>query len=96
MNKKKPFNMRVEYDIMPVRHCAVQCPGCEKWFYGYDVIEEGRLSYDYELSNATFQCPSCNTRFGFGTEYRDEKITESSYPEIYKDCLKKKVSVSWE
>lgn len=91
---KKPFNMRVEYDSAPVRHCAVQCPECEKWFYGYDVIEDGSLTYDYELGSATFRCPLCNTRFGCGTEYDDEKIAEVSHPKVYEGCLEK--IVSWE
>ena len=90
--KKKPFNIRVEYDHTPIRHCAVQCPKCEKWFYGYDIVEDGDLTYDYELDFATFCCPLCNISFGNGTEYNDEQILEVDHPTIYEGCLEKKVT----
>jgi hypothetical protein len=31
------FKVRIEYDRIPIRHVAVQCPACEKWFHGNDI-----------------------------------------------------------
>ena len=91
LNEKKPFNIRVELDPAPIRHIAVQCPFCQKWFYGYDIVHPGHeLTYDYQIGYATFECPLCNKEFGSGTEYNDEQIERSSHPEIYDGVLTKK------
>lgn len=31
------FNVRVEYEPLPIRHIAVQCPECKNWFHGMDM-----------------------------------------------------------
>ena len=91
-NDKKPYNMQVVFEETPVRYVAVQCPSCEKWFYGEDIAEDdSELNYEYQLGYASFRCPLCDTRFGCGTQYNDEQITETNYEEIKKNCMQKKV-----
>jgi transposase-like protein len=88
---KKPFNLRVELDPAPIRHIAVQCPRCQKWFYGHEIAAEGcSLMYDYQIEFTTFTCPLCHEDFGYGTEYSNDHIERSSHPEIYDGVLTKK------
>ena len=86
------MNVRVEYESAPIRHIAVQCPKCERWFDGRDITED-HLSFDYDIRRAQFSCPVCGHVFG-GDEYRDfsnVKITEcDSSAEVYKGCLKRR------
>ena len=92
-NDNKPYKVRVEFDPTPIRHIAVQCPICEKWFYGYDITDD-ELTYDYQIGFAHYRCPLCEKYFGYGTDYNNEQIEESSHPEVYRDCLHKQVK--WE
>lgn len=103
--RKKEFilkvNVRVEYEPALIRHIAIQCPYCKKWFQGNDITES-QLSYDYQLNFAEFHCPVCNNSFGYHavkkTQYgrslgqeRDELlIEETDYPNVYEDCMTKK------
>lgn len=91
------FNMRVELDPAPVRHIAVECPKCKCWFHGYDIVKDSeKLIYNYDLHFAEFVCPLCDTEFGYSTEYNNEEIEESAYPEIYENCFEKEVKTTWE
>lgn len=45
------FNVRVEYESTPIRHIAVQCPNCKKWFRGWEITEDN-LRYAYEINFA--------------------------------------------
>ena len=90
------MNVRVEYESTPIRHIAVQCPKCEKWFNGRDIINGDwlrDLRYSYQIFYAQFECPVCGKIFG-GDECRDfsnVKIQEvGSSEECYKDCLQRK------
>lgn len=89
------MNVRVEYESTPIRHIAVQCPKCNKWFNGRDIFNGDWLQdlrYSYQIFFAQFECPMCGKIFG-GDECRDfsnVNIEETSYPEVYKDCLHKK------
>ena len=86
------MNIKVEYDPTPIRHIAVQCPDCKKWFYGWDIVDGGfeYLKYDYQIGFATFTCPVCGKEFG-GIHNADKpQIEEVSYPEIYDGCLTRK------
>lgn len=78
------YNVRVEYDCAPIRHIAVQCPGCQRWFYGNSITED-RLSYEYQLSSATFDCPICGEEFGGRLD--KPNIKEVMYPDVYKGCV---------
>lgn len=84
------MNVRIKYDPTPIRHIAVQCPKCEKWFYGRDITKNS-LDYEYQVKCAYFKCPMCKASFG-GDEYNDwldVHIEEVDYPDIYKGCLSK-------
>lgn len=91
------FNIKVEYDSRPIRHIAVQCPKCSKWFNGWDIVVTSRYSspfeelrYDYNINWVGFTCPICEEEFG-GMQNGDKpNIEECSYPEIYDDVLTKK------
>ena len=89
------MNVRVEYESTPIRHIAVQCPKCNKWFNGRDIINGDWLTdlrYDYQIYCAQFECPVCGKIFG-GDACRDfgnVNIEQTSYSEVYKDCLQKK------
>ena len=92
------FNVRVEYECTPIRHIAVQCPKCKKWFYGSDITEDD-LTYSYQIDIATFHCPVCKTEFGYNCDNnwnplkeKDKSfIEEVSYPDVYQDCLTQKI-----
>jgi hypothetical protein len=79
------------YDPAPIRHIAVQCPDCERWFNGRDVC--GReLVYDYELYQTQFTCPVCGKVFGpdDNSVNRNVIIEECDrHSDVYKDIYKK-------
>lgn len=85
------MNVRVEYECTPIRHIAVQCPICGRWFNGRDITKD-ELNYDYQLYYTQFHCPICNTFFmaDSDNDYAGLIVEEMSYPEIYKDCCKRK------
>jgi uncharacterized Zn-finger protein len=94
-------NVRVEYEPIQIRHIAVQCPECKKWFRGND-ISDGWLGYEHEIHFAQFTCPVCGKVFGYNS-HRDSynrdcsdeiSIVEMGHPKIYKDVLQKKET--WE
>lgn len=91
------MNVRVEYELTPIRHIAVQCPHCNKWFNGRDIFNGDwfeDLRYSYQINWATFTCPLCETEFG-GLQHADKpNIEETSYPEVYDGCLTRKET--WE
>ena len=88
------FNVRVEFESVPIRHIAAQCPSCSKWFKGWDIVN-GKpfdvLRYEHDIDWATFTCPVCKTEFG-GLQNSDKaNIKEvGSAEECYNDCLQKK------
>ena len=91
------FNVRVEYDSRPIRHITVQCPKCNKWFNGWDIVNSSpysspfeELRYDYNINWVTFTCPVCGEEFGGMQNNHEPHIEESSYPEIYENVLTKK------
>ena len=89
------FNIRVEYDATPVRHLAVQCPNCKRWFHGREISSD-EILYKHDVCFALFTCPICDEEFGFHFDgsFDDYEISEVGYPEVYKDALEKKVT--WE
>ena len=92
------MNVRVEYEATPIRHIAVQCPACGRWYRGHD-ISDSDLQYEYQIHFATFTCPVCGEIFGYTFETRGVcrtiNVTEcSSSEEVYKDCLRRKET--WE
>ena len=88
------FNVRVEYERRPIRHIAVQCPNCGKWFHGWDILKGDDLRYDHHIDFAEFVCPVCGNDFG-GIQHADKpNIKEVGYPEVYEGCLERKET--WE
>lgn len=87
------FNVRVEYERKPIRHIAVQCPACSKWFDGRE-ISDANINDLPDIDGVVFVCPICGQVFGEfdGGDYAI--IEESRYPDIYNNCLRKKVM--WE
>lgn len=89
--KSNELNIRIEYEPTTIRHIAVQCPFCERWFKGKDITDD-RLHYEHDINYARFLCPICNKNFTADREYMDVDINveEADYPNVYKDCLQKK------
>lgn len=88
------FNVRVEYESTPIRHIAVQCPKCGKWFKGCDIVKGERvfdvLRYEHDINWAEFECHVCGAEFG-GLQHNDKaSIEEVGYPEVYDGCLERK------
>ena len=92
------IKFRVEYDPTPIRHIAVQCPYCGKWFSGRDILASGDLRYGCDIVFAEFHCPVCNMNFsGYYPDSGFETVVIKEcgdHTEVYKDCLKKKET--WE
>ena len=81
------FYARVEYAYKPIRHIAIQCPECKKWFYGDDISDK-KLEDEVDISFATFSCPLCKKEFG-EIKHKDQVIIEEiNYPDTYKECIK--------
>lgn len=88
------MKMRVEFEPRPVRHVAVQCPECKKWFAGRDITEHD-INDEIDLEFAHFECPVCNYRFGYDRDKVPSKsqieiIECGSTEEVYHGCLRKK------
>ena len=89
------MNVRVEFELAPIRHIAVQCPHCNKWFCGWDVVNArnpfNELRDSVDIKFATFTCPVCDKEFG-GIQHREQVVIQEvgSAEECYKGCLKKK------
>lgn len=85
------FNVRVEYESTPIRHIAVQCPKCNNWFNGWDIVKNySALRYEHQVNWAEFECPVCGKEFG-GLQHNDKaNIREVEYPEVYDGCLERK------
>ena len=85
--KKEDINIRVEYELTPIRHLAVQCPECKSWFKQGDICLD-YISYSYQLFSTQYACPKCN----FDFKAYDINIEEcSNSKEVYRDVSKKKV-----
>lgn len=85
------MKIRVEYELTPIRHIAVQCPKCERWFHGRDITKDN-LEYEHQIYYAQFICPVCGKVFGADERYNfaNVQIEETDYPDVYKDCLERK------
>lgn len=85
------LNVRIEYEPTTIRHIAVQCPKCGKWFKGKDLTKD-RLYYEHDINYAQFECPSCGNNFTAYREFMSMEVSveEVDYPNVYKDCLQKK------
>ena len=86
------MHIRLELDPAPVRHIAVQCPSCKRWFHG-QAIADNWIQFEHEINFTKFDCPVCGHPFG-AFEYGDEIIIDTDYKDIYEGCLQKKET--WE
>lgn len=84
-NNARKTNVRIETESAPIRHIAIQCPSCGKWFMGEDILKED-VKYEYQLESADCECPNCDEWFSI-----DPKVEESCYPEIYENIVRKKI-----
>jgi uncharacterized Zn-finger protein len=76
---------RIEFEIQPIRHIAVQCPYCENWFHGRDISNK-TLHDIIDVEFATYDCPICGHKF----DGKDLYYEEMEYEDVYKGCLTKK------
>ena len=83
-NNERETNIRVELESAPIRHIAVECPACKRWFYGHDILKKD-TRYEYQLDGTECECPVCREEFSIIS-----KVKESNYPQIYEGVLKKK------
>lgn len=90
------MKVRVEYEAAPIRHVAVQCPKCKRWFYGRDIVKGSKfrgLMYEADIMFSEFHCPICNNDFGYINAYTKDRVyieKVSSAEECYNGCLEKK------
>ena len=85
------MNVRIMYDPSPIRHIAVQCPSCDRWFNGQDISDR-ELEYDYELYQTQFTCPICGKVFGSDafSGHCNVKVEEcDNHNDVYKDIYQK-------
>ena len=88
------MKVRVEYESIPIRHLAVQCPKCMSWFNGWEVMRGAdfrNLRYKHDINFQVFKCPKCEIEFG-GIQHGEKVDIQEvfSAEECYKDCLRKK------
>lgn len=78
----KKIKVAVEFDPTPIRHMAIQCPKCERWFKHYDIANED-INYDSDINSyAKCECPVCNHEF----DLDDVEFEYPDFPEFYGKC----------
>lgn len=92
--KEQRINMRIEYELTPIRHMAIQCPFCHNWFHGSDCTDSW-IEFGYQLQYTVFTCPMCEEVMNPENVKAIFDITEpGGADEVYKGC---KVSrTTWE
>ena len=83
----KDIRIKAEFDSRPVRHLAIQCPNCNNWFVGNDVLYNP-VMYDYEIKGNSFSCPICKSYYIISDD--SEIDNDVSFPEFYDNCKQKK------
>lgn len=89
--KFQKTNIKVEYESTPIRHLAVQCPKCDNWFLGFDIIKND-CRYEHELLGSECECPKCGNKFRI--DYKSYVEESGDFPEFYDKCLRQKIT--WE
>lgn len=85
------FNVRVEYEAIPIRRIAVQCPKCNKWFSGWDIVKDSYpLRYAHDINWTEFECPICGKEFGGLQHNNKANIKEDAFSDVYDRCVRKK------
>ena len=76
-------HIRVEYEITPIRHIAIKCPGCSSYFDAKDITEK-HIKDIIDAQCADYSCPLCHTDFRADDSFTT--ISEcNSADEVYKD-----------
>lgn len=92
------FNVKVQYDMMPIRHIAVECPKCKKWFVGWHITND-HLYWHNEIYMVNFICPLCGEKFGRDFSRSNEwepNIEECGcFEDVYKDCLTREETLDY-
>lgn len=70
---------------------AVQCPKCNNWFKGFDIIKDD-CRYEHELLGSECECPKCGNKFRI--DYKSDVEESGDFPEFYDKCLRQKTT--WE
>lgn len=88
----REINIKAEFEVSPIRHLAIQCPKCDTWFKGTDILVED-AHYEYDLMNAECHCPKCG--YEFEINYQKSNVDEDErFPAFYDKCAKRKTT--WE
>lgn len=90
-NNVQDINIKVEFESVPIRHLAIQCPNCNSWFMGHDILKR-ECNYKHELYGTECHCPKCD--YDFVISYGSKFDETAEFPEFYGNCLTQKVS--WE
>lgn len=88
-NNVRNVAIKANFDPAPIRHLAIQCPECNNWFIGNDILEN-TIYYAYEISGSSCLCPKCNTSFIISINSDIDE--EADFPEFYRKCLKRKIT----
>lgn len=84
----KKVQLKVEFEPCPVRHLAIQCPDCNRWFKQTDITLHKWISDESDISQFTeCECPACGCKFDLGNVEYGEDV---EFPEFYDNCSKKK------
>lgn len=84
----KKVQLKVEFESRPVRHLAIQCPDCNKWFKQTDITIKKWISNESDINQFTkCECPACGCKFDLGNVEYDENV---EFPEFYDNCAKQK------
>ena len=83
----KNVKIKAEFDLTPVRHLAVQCPHCNNWFVGNDVLYNS-VMYEYEIKGNSFNCPICKAYVIISDDSEIEEDVD--FPKFYDSCKQKK------
>lgn len=85
------MNVRVDFEPRYIRHIAVQCTGCGKWFNGRDISVDNKLMVVWDIYKTQFVCPCCGKVFGADAhnDFASLNVEEVEYPEVFEGCSRK-------
>lgn len=75
--EERIVNVKVEYDLTPIRNLAVQCPKCGNWFSGYEILEYV-AEYKEDLPGSPCHCPRCGSYFRISNRSKVEENADFS------------------
>ncbi len=98
------INVQVCYHPREIKSIAVQCPKCEKWFNGWDIVSdvhhiweaERELRYEEDIRNTVFKCPFCKEKFGDKYYGGKIKVVDFYVPKILRKVEYAQTKTKWE